>query len=232
VNTLTVRVENQREVAKRNSGSLRLADRAGLAQNAGLAGDALKLLLGSDYAAFGDEGMRLEYELLLTVGRAQDVLDWLRPEHEQPLTPEGYHWLRCRACAAVGDYAGADRELAELLRGSGPPLPAGARRADPPAAGPARAVAVSGGVDGSPLRAWEAAMAVFDGLRLLQSEGLERQRAELLTLRGVLSLEAGKPAEAEEHFVAALALWRDGAGIDFAGRHVALANLEHIRAAR
>ena len=58
---------------------MRVADRAALAMQKGLAGKARDLLLESDLAAFGPQGMELELELLLRTGRARDVRDWTDP---------------------------------------------------------------------------------------------------------------------------------------------------------
>src|SRR5262249_31473458 len=55
---------------------LRVLDSAALAIQLGLAGKALDLLLESDIAAFGQQGMILELELLLKTGRVKEVREW------------------------------------------------------------------------------------------------------------------------------------------------------------
>src|SRR5262249_3924524 len=92
----------------------RVLDRALLAFHKGLAGKARDLLLESDVAAFGAQGMLLELELLLRTGRAKEVRDWLSPEHKAALGAASYHWLRAQALAASGGYALAEKECEQL----------------------------------------------------------------------------------------------------------------------
>jgi tetratricopeptide (TPR) repeat protein len=87
------------------------ADRAAFALSRGLAERALQLLLDSDVAAFGDEGVMLELGLLLDLGRADEARDWLTKDYRGRFGPERYHLFRAQATAAVGDYRAADDEL-------------------------------------------------------------------------------------------------------------------------
>jgi hypothetical protein len=80
---------------------LRLLDRALLAVRQGLAGKARGLLLESDIAAFGPQGMALELELLLRTGRVKEVREWAAPEHKVALGPASYHCSRQQADAMV-----------------------------------------------------------------------------------------------------------------------------------
>jgi hypothetical protein len=198
---------------------LRVFDRAMLAFQKGLGGKARDLLLESDVAAFGPQGMAMELELLLRTGRAQDVVEWTGPEQESALQPAPYHWLRAQALAALGDYAGAEEEcdqLAAVGRGEGLPprglilvLAAGEAlraRAPLPSAGH---LASRGLVRGLALGGVAAA-----GNRL-------RDVANANTFRGLLALEQGNADEAEVSFRLALDLWQGGAGLDFKARPVA-----------
>lgn len=230
VERLAQEVQKRDNSATVDSAGRPTRDRAFLAWRQGLAGKALDLLLESDRAGFGNEGMELELELLLGVGRASDVQQWLSPEHESALGPSSYHWLRARALAAGGNYTYAEEECLELA-------PAFAPRPD----------------HAEPMRlhqdmALRIATFVLDGqrsseasfsnvlVRLNQTallaqlaslaEGL-RQQADYSVLNGLLALEEGETEKAELAFRNALALWKDqitaasGGGLDFNGRIVA-----------
>src|SRR5262249_53733164 len=91
------------EVAKRldehtvAAAEMRVGDRAVLALEKGLAGRARDLLLESDLAAFGNQGMALELELLLRTGRTREVRQWTGPDQKAALGTAAYHWLRAQA---------------------------------------------------------------------------------------------------------------------------------------
>jgi tetratricopeptide (TPR) repeat protein len=191
-----------------------------------LAGLARDLLLQSDIAAFGPDGMLLELELLLRTGRARDVRDWTSPEHKATLGG-GYHWLRAQAMAADGDYASARDEFDQL---SPALLGQQARSA-------MAALILQGLLDELP-----ATTSFPDRLRAALSRSARRQRldriaqalqreADSRVLRGLLWLEEGDVEEAEISFREALSLWKDkasaasGAGLDFPARPVAQASL-------
>ncbi|HKB05631.1 MAG TPA: hypothetical protein VKD90_25630, partial [Gemmataceae bacterium] len=96
------------------------ADRAAAALNRGLAGRALQILLDSDVAAFGDEGVMLELGLLLDLGRADEARDWLTKDYRGRFGPERYHLFRAQAAAAVGDYRADDDELGRAAASTDP----------------------------------------------------------------------------------------------------------------
>lgn len=212
-------------------------DRAILAWRKGLAGKALDLLLESDRAAFGDEGMELELELLLGVGRAADVQQWLSPEHESALGPSSYHWLRTRALAAGGNYTHAEEECLKLA----PAFAIGPDHAEPMRLREDIALKIATLLlDGQ--RSSEASFSnVFVRLNqtalFVQLASLAqrlRQQAEFSVLYGLLALEEGETEKAEFAFRTALALWKDeitaasGGGLDFNGRIVAQTCLQWL----
>ena len=70
------------------------------------------------------------------------------------------------------------------------------------------------------------------GKRLARLARVLRQQADTWVLRGVLALEQGEVADAEDAFRQALALWKDGAGLDFNGRPAAHGYVALLEAAR
>ena len=118
---LAKEVEKRQQAHESQSSGREVLDRARLAERKGLAGKARDLLLESHVSAFGHQGMELELELLLKTGRAKEVLDWTTPEQKEGLR-EGYHWLRARAEASLGNYGRAEEECTQLSRtlASGP----------------------------------------------------------------------------------------------------------------
>jgi hypothetical protein len=101
----------------------RVGDRADAAVALGLHGLALKTLRESDVSAFGAAGAKLQLDLMVRTGRAAEVIDWTADELKAAVGPNSYHWFRGQAMAAVGDYDGADRELAAIVGGIGGATP-------------------------------------------------------------------------------------------------------------
>jgi tetratricopeptide (TPR) repeat protein len=226
----------EREVEKRESRftlaakDLSPRDRPLVAFENGLAGKALELLLESHLAAFGTEGMDQELKLLLGVGRARDVQEWLSPEHEAALGPASYHWFLAQAAAALGDYSRAQDECVRASEGLG--LRPGASQPMRFREGMALLVAkllldeqTGGGAPPSDLRTPLGRVEFSTQIRTLA--GMLRQQAELTVLRGLLALEEGDVDEAESAFRTAFDVWKDraaaasGAGLDFNGRRIA-----------
>lgn len=88
--------------------------------NRNLGGKALQILLGSNLAAFGEEGARLQIELALSTGRVREVSKWFEDADDKEkglsvvlgrLGPFVYPWWRAMLAAATGDYAEADKHL-------------------------------------------------------------------------------------------------------------------------
>ncbi len=210
----------------------RLLVRAQLAREKGLAGLALELLLGSDYANFGDEGLALELELLLGTGRPKEVRDWTGPQHRDALKAS-YHWLRAQALAAQGDYTGALDECARLSASLG--LKGGLSPTDL-RAGVAGLVGKSV-LDGAPGwgqgRHLGTAYGRAEALTNLPALGqVMRKKADVSVLSALLLLEVGHIGDAGGVFRETLALWRGG--MDFAGRPAAeawAARLREVKAA-
>jgi hypothetical protein len=213
--------------------NVRLLDRALAAYRHGLAARARAILLDSDVAVFGSQGLRLELELLLRTGRSNAVVEWTSPDQKATMGGATYHWLRVQALAACGDYALAQEEcdqLADDARGGEglEPWQVIARLVG-------KAV-----LDEQPVGATVGALAwrslgrlkLYD--RTLSLAKDLRQIANARVFRGLLALEQGDMEEAEVAFRLALAFWQpdDGvataAGLDFNGRPVAEAALQWL----
>jgi tetratricopeptide (TPR) repeat protein len=108
--------ELESEYEKQASG-VRVSDRARVAHQLGLSGRALKVLMGSDLAAFGDVGIKLQLDLMIRAGLSDQVLDWTSEEMRSAVGTKTYHWYRSLAMAAVGGYAAADEELTQIAGG-------------------------------------------------------------------------------------------------------------------
>jgi tetratricopeptide (TPR) repeat protein len=213
--------------------NLRVLDRALLAFQKGLAGKARDLLLESNVAAFGPQGMMMELELLLRTGRAKTVADWTLPEHQSALGTTQFHWTRAQALAASGDYDLAQEECDALA--------ADARGPDPSPPHEVMAVVVGKAfLDGQPawLSAPQLAWRALETLKVYnRTTGLGRgmkEEANANVFRGLLALEQGNVDEADVAFRLALALWDDdvastaGRGLDFKTRPVAQSCLQWL----
>jgi tetratricopeptide (TPR) repeat protein len=192
----------------------------------GLPARALETLLKSDLAEFGAEGAEMELELLLWAGRVQEARDWSAGgEGEGSVT---YHELLVRLAAATGDYAMAE---SELRRVSATLVPRTARGLPPQAqAGYDLARALHQALQPQQSAAALAQTALAEQMFLDEAgriiTGL-RRRANVDVVRGLLALEAGRTADAEAAFRAALDTWQGpgggglATGLDFSGRPVA-----------
>jgi tetratricopeptide (TPR) repeat protein len=219
-------VERRRTELAPEVARARVADRAQAALRRGLAGEARALLLESDVSAFGQEGTRLELELLLRTGRPEDVRNWAAAEVKDALGAIGYHWLRTQALAALGEYAAAAAELTEMAGERGPD--------------PARTAVVFAALRGRALlgehpagRGWPAAVsrvvARWQFRDALHDEmaGLAA-RADAAVMRGLLELEAGEVERARATLRTALD-YAAVYGVDFNGRPVAEGALRRMR---
>lgn len=217
-------VERQTKEFDESSARTSVADRALTAAQRGLVGKARDLLLKSDISAFGLQGMELELDLLLRTGRPNDVLDWTTPELEQSLGSFKYHWFRVQAYAAAGDIANADAELAALCGPTGEfPDPVSIATIVGQLTGTAVLNEQLGGPHLSQL-IWRAlGRADFQSQLYDLSQTLARL-SDVMVLRGVIALEAGRLDQARAAFRTALtfAPVRGGEGqMDFDGRTVA-----------
>ena len=208
-------------------------DRARMALDRGLGRTALDELLASDIAAFGAQGMALEVDLLLRLGRADEVLAWLNPaEHEGFLPPDMFHWFRVKAAAAVGNYSEACQEAVYLTQGQ-------SRLALPMAPSMALAIARDGldrlaGPGNGVSAIWN--QLPPNDLDSQLSTMLRRWRLEMngFAVLGLLSLERGDAVEGQRALRESLALspvvvpQGSGSALDFPARRLARAVLESL----
>jgi len=214
------------------SARVKVLDRAMLAAQLGLAGKALELLLESDLAAFGRQGMALELELLLRTGRARDAREWTGPDLRSALGAP-YHWIRAQALAASGDYALAEEALTLVA------VDTAAAEAMPARERMARLIgqailAEQPGPESVPHRLSRALVRRTFRTHVAGLARDLRKEADATVLRGLLALEEGEVDLAEEAFRTALAFWEDGAaaasgrGLDFDTRLIAEACLDWL----
>jgi tetratricopeptide (TPR) repeat protein len=211
---------------------MRVVDRAATALRHGLASKALDLLLDTNVANFGPDGMALELELLLKTGQPDKVLDWSEPEQENALGRSLFHSLRVQALASLGDYDGAQEEAQMTLgrRGTDVSLRDGMSLLIGQAALVESPTAVT-----LPDWLWR----VFPMMQVSASiDNLAtkmRQEADFAVLRGVMHLEQGNVEEADTLFRLALDFWKDeaaaadGSGLEFSGRIVAQTCVEWLK---
>jgi tetratricopeptide (TPR) repeat protein len=217
-------LERARREYARESERTSVSDRAAMAMRRGLGGQARDLLLKSDVAAFGAAGTELELDLLLRTGRPANVLDWMTDEVRGSLSDDSYHWLRCRAMIALGDYDAADGELAVLI-GSGGRLPEPGRVADEVGGLVGKAV-LDEGTAGPylPGIVWLALGRSDFRMRIAEITEKLALVADVTVLRGLIALESGNIPRAREAFRAALAYspsrW-GGGQLEFSSRRVA-----------
>jgi hypothetical protein len=230
--------------------------RARLALGLGLPRQALDVLLQSQVLLFGPPGARLELELLLMLGRIDELreklgdeevkenrvrLGSIDPEILQP-TPESqtwpsrlsaYEWLVVCQAVASGNYDEAEAALAERRDG----LQHECRRnfqlqrlALP------LTLATEVGLHTGPdrllvpilLRQYRDPLANW----VIRTYALQVEQASLAAVGGMLALERGLPAEAEGLFQYAVDLCRPSGGLaeDCAARPLALDFLQRLRA--
>ena len=233
VQRLTGIVEERLKDYQTQASNERVFIRASLARERGLAGLARDTLLESDIAAFGIDGLLLELELLLGTGRAWEVQEWTEERHKGALG-RTYHWFRAQAFAALGDYNRALQECQALAT----TLQPGGVRTDAEAS-----EVIAGLVCAALLESVPTGTGLFAFLRqaTVRAENLSRlanltrslsRQADVWVLRGLLALELGELAEAEDAFRQALDLWQEGKGVDFNGRPIAETYLDFLEAAR
>ena len=230
IERLAQEVQKRADAATLASTDSPIRQRAFAAFQNGLAAKALEILLESHVSAFGSEGMELELELLLGVGRPWDVRQWLRPEHQNELGLIPYYWLRVRAAAACGEYARAEEECAEAAHAlvRGPDNPQALRLREKMALEIATLMLNE---PRSPNASFANLLAHYNEAVLaarLQDQAQQlRQQADWTVLGGLLALEEGETEEARLAFRAALSLWKDkataakGGGLDFNSRMLA-----------
>ncbi len=218
-------MESQLNAFATEAPRLRVYDRALLALERGLGGKARDILLESDIAAFGYQGMGLELELLLRTGRAKDVREWTGPEQQVRLGVS-YYWVKGQAFAASGDYRLAREAFAQLAEGGERRELNELNRTMAAIAGEAVLDLQAGGRS-IPNVLWRAYRQVQFRSRFAAIARDLRQQADATVLRGLMALEQGDISEAAKNFRLALATWKgeaaaaSGAGLDFNGRTIA-----------
>jgi Tetratricopeptide repeat len=214
----------------------KVLDRAQEARQVGLGGLALDILLDSDAAAFGTQGLILELELLQLTGRARELSEWGKPYINQ-LGRSSYFWTQAFLNASMGDYDEADKDLAELFPGS---------KFLPHSPGPINQRTGLGLVLGNMLLD---EIPVPGSLRLAQLLPTQYPRMETLlgelqmqadldVFRGLLALEIGRADQAENRMRRALRLWGSdeaaaaGVGLDFTSRRIAQYYLQRLESSK
>jgi tetratricopeptide (TPR) repeat protein len=188
----------------------------------GLAGKALSILLSSELAAFGREGMALELELLLHTGRVKDVREWPDPEGARDyLGPAQYLEMQIQLEAASGNYAQAEDDLNEMIQA--------VHVIEDPQVG---RLETRGGVAVAAVQTLMYALpndgvmpflyrTTFFYPSIMQNTArltdAMRREAELTTLRGMLALEYGGIDQARQDFHNAVGLWGSAATTDAGG---------------
>jgi hypothetical protein len=208
--------------------------RAQLALDLGLARKALDdILLKSRVLLFGTGGARLELELLLLLGRAEEVRDLLDDEEMQQnrhtlglteipgIDPSGrltlerlpaYEWFLCCRAAASGDYDRAAAALQAILD----PMHAEIRKNLPflPRTLPivlGTDLGTTASLPGSGLLPHlVGAIREQTAEKLVQTYRLQAEAADLHVLAVMLDLERGLPAAARRHLEQAQALCPPG----------------------
>jgi hypothetical protein len=207
---LRKQVASRMETFERDKHDLTAAARARLAERLGLAGLALDLLLASDLAAFGKEGMLIELELLLSSGRGDEARAWLEPKHMNFLGEFAYHWIGARLAVDAGDYDDADAHLQQMGMHSVTLSMLDATEL-PLERGIAISVAANilGGLAEAGANLPHARLALATTGPRFELEQLvfsTRRDAELALLRAILALEQGDLHWAQQHLGRALAL--------------------------
>lgn len=179
---------NAFEVAAQNRP---LFEKAQLAVNHGLGQRALELMLESDMTALSEREIRFVLELLLSQGRAEELVQVLREEFRRFL-PINYDWYKAQASAALGNYDEAIKALENAVE-----------QIDNMVMESALQVAVNQTFQGE-------TYGNVAGQRSLVE--LRRQQADFLALAGILALEQGKTVEARSSMEKSLAL---GANAEF-----------------
>ena len=234
LNELSIEVERRSKLFAADASRLRILDRASLALEKGLAGKAREILLESDIAAFGPQGMAMELELLLRTGRVKDIREWTGIEQKANLGAADYHWLRVQAFAASGDYALALKECAHLATGD----------LEEETVGLPEQLALAVGkmiLDGQPTgrsvpKLLFQARSQIESFAIIRTIAKNiRQEANATVIQGLIALEQGDIKEANDSFRRALAFWKvpsaspADATLDFKSRGIAQACLALIK---
>jgi hypothetical protein len=188
-------------------------DRALIAEQKGLPGRALEILLAADSVSLGRSGALEELQLLLFAGRTPEVREFLDSEAAEFLAGPVVAGLRAQLAAAEGNYKQADQELAALI------LPQLKRQ---PGLYRSSLALLAGTYlldRAMPLRLSPYVITQEDLLsEVAATDQTFRGQVDLLTVRGLLALEAGYVDQARDFFTEAVSIWRPSDG-DALARH-------------
>src|SRR5262249_4280956 len=110
------KIQDRYEV--RIAGGKGVVDKAKIALESGLGEKALQVLMEADVNDLKAEGSQLELELLLTMGRLDELRQAVTAEGEKEAEkgsgPGFLEMYRFRLAAAEGDYKTADKVLADI----------------------------------------------------------------------------------------------------------------------
>jgi hypothetical protein len=234
IDRLTRAVDEQTTAFQNESARSSVADRALQAVQRGLASRSLEILLASDFSAFGVPGMKLELDLLLRTGRATSVRNWAdgSPEWQGSLGPEAYYWIVAQAAATEGNYKIALDRLGEMVSGDAGLL----IDRKTVIAGLAQIAGKSILSESFDVSNWSHAtyLAISResfGTGTTQAITTLSRQSDIVTLRGLLALEAGDIASAEAAFEQVVGYLNDEY-FDFKARPIAVAGKSRIHAAR
>src|SRR5262249_35838373 len=127
IKDLTSQLKDRRNRYEEQSANRPVLERAAIALQNGLAETALNLLKSADPKDRQSSGKTLAVSLLLGTGRTDEGRHARTPEPRSntpidrrefgphPLGLPAYEWFQVQLAAATGDYAGADRHLADCL---------------------------------------------------------------------------------------------------------------------
>src|SRR5262249_324101 len=122
VKEMEKRVKDNQNRYEVQSDQKRVFQKAQIAMRLGLGDKALQVLLESEDLEFGKEGTQMELDLLLSMGRLEELREqlWPKDEKQREVIPEGlnqalgigtYERYRFLLAAAEGDYQEADEFL-------------------------------------------------------------------------------------------------------------------------
>lgn len=216
-------------------------EQAQMALEHGLAESALATLQQASSLDLGVTGYQMQLELLLNLGRLEEVrgfgwqdargsLGLLQTNAVSPQMPAA-EWYRLLLAAASGEYAVARKELDALIAFD-PPALQGLLASRQRGASLTSVLLTAGQVVPTAKPVAVTALEsverrLFSDVFLATCIGHIQQRADLLTIRGILALEAGDTKAAADDFRAALAV-----APEFGARPAAERYLELIESAR
>jgi tetratricopeptide (TPR) repeat protein len=226
VDQLEKEVQGRRDRYETQSANKQVYQKAMLALRFGLAEQALEVLTANPVTEFGAQGARLQLELLLLTGRVDEAgkyLDKIRQEKDEaalqyiemaPAPPgspvhvvPAFAWLEFLRAAAIGDYAEADAQLEAITRAQDPTLPIVTMIAAGLPTLPVPAGLIEMPAE-KPL-AWNVEVLILRQMTLDQASRMVApllDHSDILVLRGLLALESGDTAAAEQHLREAIAI--------------------------